>query len=69
MEERFGRRRDDLALPAPASEPRGERLATDLAPFAAAAGLAALVTPIGTHVDWPLYGAAVALGALSGFAR
>jgi diguanylate cyclase (GGDEF)-like protein len=41
-----------------------------LAPFAAAAGLAAIVAPIATSdVDWPLYATAVALGVLAGLLR
>ncbi len=43
--------------------------AANLWPFAVAAGLAALVTPIATTVDWPLYAVAVALAALAGATR
>jgi diguanylate cyclase (GGDEF)-like protein len=40
-----------------------------LAPFAAAAALAAIATPIATTIHWPLYVAAVTLGALAGVVR
>lgn len=46
-----------------------EHIALDLAPFAAAAGLAAVVATIATKVDWPEYAAALALGCLAGLVR
>ncbi len=46
-----------------------ERIALNLAPFAAAAALAAVVAPLGTTVDWGQYGAAVGLGVLTGLVR
>ncbi len=46
-----------------------ERTRLNLAPFAAAAGLAAIVAPIATEVDWAEYLAAIALGVLAGLVR
>jgi diguanylate cyclase (GGDEF)-like protein len=46
-----------------------ERIALNLAPFAAAAGLAAIVALIATNVDWAQYAVAVALGILAGLVR
>ena len=46
-----------------------EHIALNLAPFAAAATLAAVVAPIGAKVDWYEYAAALALGLLSGLVR
>jgi diguanylate cyclase (GGDEF)-like protein len=46
-----------------------ERIALNLAPFAAAAGLAAVIAPIATKVDWAEYLTAVALGCLAGLVR
>ncbi len=46
-----------------------ERTRLNLAPFAAAAGLAAIVAPIATKVDWSQYLAAIALGVLAGLVR
>jgi diguanylate cyclase (GGDEF)-like protein len=40
-----------------------------LAPFAAAASLAAVVAVVATNVDWPQYIAALALGVLAGLVR
>jgi diguanylate cyclase (GGDEF)-like protein len=45
------------------------RVALNLAPFAGAAGLAAVIAPIGTTVDWTQYAAALGLGALAGLVR
>ncbi|MGA9876467.1 MAG: sensor domain-containing diguanylate cyclase [Solirubrobacteraceae bacterium] len=42
------------------------RVALNLAPFAAAAGLAAIVALVGTTVDWPVYAAALALELTAG---
>ena len=47
----------------------GERIALNLAPFAAAAALAAMVAPMGATVDWVQYSAAVGLGMLAGLVR
>ncbi len=46
-----------------------ERIAANLAPFAAAAALAAVVAPIATKVDWPRYAAALGLGLIAGLIR
>ncbi len=46
-----------------------ERVALKLAPFAAAAGLAAAVALVGTTVDWALYATAVGLALCAGLAR
>ncbi len=46
-----------------------ERVAQNLAPFAAAAGLAAVVALVGTTVDWGQYAVAVGLGVLAGLIR
>jgi diguanylate cyclase (GGDEF)-like protein len=46
-----------------------ERVAQNLAPFAAAAGLAAVVAHVGTTVDWMQYAVALGLGALAGLIR
>lgn len=46
-----------------------ERVAQNLAPFAAAAGLAAMVTPVGATVDWGQYAVALCLGLLAGLIR
>jgi diguanylate cyclase (GGDEF)-like protein len=46
-----------------------ERVALNLAPFAAASGLAAIVALIGTTVDWGQYTVAVGLGVLAGLIR
>jgi diguanylate cyclase (GGDEF)-like protein len=46
-----------------------EHVALNLAPFAAAAGLAALVAVVASTVNWVDYGAALALGFLAGLVR
>jgi len=46
-----------------------ERIALNLAPFAAAAALAAVVAPLGTTVDWGQYATALGLGVLAGLVR
>jgi hypothetical protein len=46
-----------------------ERTRLNLAPFAAAAGLAAIVALIATNVDWVQYSTAIALGVLAGLVR
>lgn len=46
-----------------------EHVALNLAPFAAAAGLAALVAAIASPVDWGDYAAALVLGVLAGVVR
>lgn len=46
-----------------------ERTRLNLAPFAAAAGLAAIVALIATKVDWAQYSIAIALGVLAGLVR
>jgi diguanylate cyclase (GGDEF)-like protein len=46
-----------------------EHVAHNLAPFAAAAGLAAVVAHVGTTVDWMQYAVALGLGALAGLIR
>lgn len=46
-----------------------ERIAHNLAPFAAAAGLAALVALVATTVDWAQYAVALGLGLMSGLVR
>ncbi|HEY2142163.1 MAG TPA: sensor domain-containing diguanylate cyclase [Solirubrobacteraceae bacterium] len=48
---------------------QNERVALKLAPFAAAATLAAVVALLGTTVDWGLYATAVVLGILAGLVR
>jgi diguanylate cyclase (GGDEF)-like protein len=53
----------------PESTAATEHIALNLAPFAAAAGLAAVVATIATKVDWPQYAAALALGVLAGLVR
>lgn len=65
MRSKLGRRRDDPTT-APDSP---ERIGASLAPFAAAAALAAIVTPIATNIEWPLYALALALAAFAGFVR
>jgi diguanylate cyclase (GGDEF)-like protein len=70
---------DDLTLErtidnaAPTDQPAdgkpAERTRLDLAPFAAAAGLAAIVALIATKVDWVQYSSAIALGVLAGLVR
>lgn len=47
----------------------GEHIALHLAPFAAAAGLAAVIAPIATNVDWAQYATALALGVIAGLVR
>lgn len=51
------------------NEAAAERVGLNLAPFAAAAGLAAMITPIAARVDWAEYAAALALGVLAGLVR
>jgi diguanylate cyclase (GGDEF)-like protein len=68
------RDRRELGKSLPAQQPHesdaaAERIALNLAPFAAAAGLAAVVAPIATKVDWVEYAAALALGILAGLVR
>jgi diguanylate cyclase (GGDEF)-like protein len=46
-----------------------ERIAPSLAPFAAAAGLAAVVALVGTTVDWTQYAVALGLGIFAGLVR
>jgi diguanylate cyclase (GGDEF)-like protein len=46
-----------------------EHVALNLAPFAAAAALAAVVAIIGTEVDWTTYAIAVGLGVVAGLSR
>jgi diguanylate cyclase (GGDEF)-like protein len=46
-----------------------ERVAQNLAPFAAAAGLAAVVAIVGATVDWAQYAVALGLGVLAGLIR
>ncbi|MFZ1925483.1 MAG: sensor domain-containing diguanylate cyclase [Solirubrobacteraceae bacterium] len=53
----------------PAEGKPTERTRLNLAPFAAAAGLAAIVATIATKVDWVEYLAAIALGVLAGMVR
>jgi diguanylate cyclase (GGDEF)-like protein len=65
----------EQALPSstPVQQPRervpAERIRLSLAPFAAAAGLAAIVALIATKVDWVEYSGAIALGVLAGLVR
>ncbi|HEX5307953.1 MAG TPA: GGDEF domain-containing protein [Solirubrobacteraceae bacterium] len=66
MQEKLGRRRDDPVAATPLPQ---DRVSASLLPFAAAAALAAIATPIATKVDWPLYAVAVVLGALAGMLR
>lgn len=63
------RHQSQLGAQTPALPAMVERIGASLAPFAAAAALAAIATPIATEVDWGLYAAAIALGALAGLAR
>lgn len=67
MRERFRLRRD--GRPSRGAAPDLDGVAANLAPFGAAAALAAIATPITTVVQWPLYLAAIALGLLSGASR
>ncbi len=46
-----------------------ERVARNLAPFAAAASLAAIVAVVASKVDWVEYAAAIGLGVLAGLVR
>jgi len=46
-----------------------ERVAQNLAPFAAAAALAAVLAPVGATVDWGQYLVALGLGVLAGLIR
>jgi len=46
-----------------------EHIALSLAPFAAAAALAAALALVGTTVDWTQYAAALGLGFLAGLVR
>ncbi|MGC2373986.1 MAG: sensor domain-containing diguanylate cyclase [Solirubrobacteraceae bacterium] len=46
-----------------------ERIALNLAPFAAAAGLAAVVALVATTVDWAQYAVALGIGILAGLIR
>jgi diguanylate cyclase (GGDEF)-like protein len=48
---------------------RVEHMALSLAPFAAAAGLAAVVAVVGTTVDWAQYALALGLGIAAGLVR
>ncbi len=58
----------DKQDPREETEPR-EHIALNLAPFAAAAGLATVVALVATKVDWPQFALAVALGILAGLVR
>jgi diguanylate cyclase (GGDEF)-like protein len=73
MRGQFGRRKDDPGVPELASELVAQyapdRAVASLRWFAAAAAVAAVTTPIATTIDWPLYVAAIALGALAGAIR
>lgn len=75
MRERLGQRRDDPSAQEPGPdtvqtpERTPDRAVASLRSFAAAAGLAAVATPIATSIDWPLYVAAVGLGVLAGAIR
>ena len=60
-------RRDERELGK--SDAPAEHAALNLAPFAAAAGLAAVVAPIATEVNWGQYLAAIAMGVLAGLIR
>ena len=66
MQEKLGLRRDGYAV---AALRPPDRVGASLAPFAAAAALAAVATPIATKVDWPPYSVALVLGLLAGVAR
>jgi diguanylate cyclase (GGDEF)-like protein len=48
---------------------QAEHIAQNLAPFAAAAGLAAVVATVATTVDWGQYVAALGVGVLAGLVR
>lgn len=54
---------------APEADPSGERVAAKLAPFAAAAALAAAIAPIGTEVESGRYALALCLGVIAGAIR
>jgi len=71
MQQRLRQRGDDPAIHAgdPMAREASDRAATSLRPFAAAAALAAIATPIATSIEWPLYVAAVGLGVLAGAIR
>jgi diguanylate cyclase (GGDEF)-like protein len=71
MQQRLGRRSDDPVIRTREST-RGaasDHAATSMRPFAAAAALAAIVTPIATTIQWPLYVAAIGFGLLAGTIR
>jgi K+-sensing histidine kinase KdpD len=75
MRERLRGRKDVLsargadAAGARTRERAPDRAVASLRSFAAAAALGAIATPIATSIDWPLYVAAIALGALAGAIR
>jgi diguanylate cyclase (GGDEF)-like protein len=52
-----------------ADAPGTEHVARNLAPFAAAASLAAVVAVVASKVDWVEYAAAIGLGVLAGLVR
>jgi diguanylate cyclase (GGDEF)-like protein len=71
MQQRLGRGSDDSVIRAQKEAANGgtDHAATSLGPFAAAAALAAIATPIATTIQWPLYAAAIGLGLLAGTIR
>jgi diguanylate cyclase (GGDEF)-like protein len=71
MRQRLRRRSDDPVVRAQeaAESEASDHAATSLRPFAAAAALAALATPIATTIQWPLYVAAIGFGVLAGALR
>lgn len=69
MQMRLGRGSDDSAIGGRAPTPVDDYAAISLRPFAAAAALAAIATPIATSIEWPLYVAAIGLGLLAGAIR
>jgi diguanylate cyclase (GGDEF)-like protein len=71
MKQRLGGPSDAPMTLAPEAAANGatDHAATSLRPFAAAAALAAIATPIATTIQWPLYLAAIGLGLLAGTIR
>jgi diguanylate cyclase (GGDEF)-like protein len=71
MQRRLGRRSGDSAIRTRDLRANDaiDHAATSLRPFAAAASLAAIVTPTAGSIQWPLYVAAIGLGVLAGVIR
>ena len=71
MQQELRRRSHDPVISAQEPTPNvaSDHAATSLGPFAAAAALAAITTPIATTIEWPLYMAAIGVGVLAGAIR